>query len=77
MSKYTDIYKAIFGEDYKKESYQMKAHMWKKVIAGKQVCQSCGLVALNNDFTRWSIEKGCYSDLHPEYKSARKRYTKL
>ena len=52
-----------------------KINLW--LLGGKQVCKSCGLVALNNDFTRWSIDKGCYSDLHPEYKNARKRFTKM
>lgn len=73
MIKNDAFFKSVFGEDYKKESYQMKAHTFNRVIAGKPYCSSCGLVALNNDLTRWCIEQGCYADLHPAYKSAKKR----
>lgn len=75
--KYKDAYKAIFGEDFKKEVYQMKPHSFNKVVGGKHTCSSCGLVALNNPFSQWSVEKGCFSDLHPEFKSVRKRYTRM
>lgn len=77
MSNIKEIFKQVFKEEYVNESYKMQGHSFSKVVGGKQVCKSCGLVALNNDFTRWSIDKGCYSDLHPEYKNARKRFTKM
>lgn len=72
-----DNYKAIFGADYTKEAYQMKGHTFNQMASGKPVCSNCGLIALNNDFTRWCIDKGCYADLHPQYNSAKKRLTKF
>lgn len=72
-----DVYKVIFGEDLKKETYKMVGHSFNKVVGGKQVCSNCGLMALNNPFTQWCIEKGCYSDLHPQYKSVKVRLTRL
>jgi len=71
-----DQYKIVFGEEKKKEVYQLKGHSFSGIVAGKQVCSSCSLVGLNNDFTRWAIDKGCYYEIHPEYKSAKKRFTK-
>lgn len=58
------------------EKYEMIAHSWKLNVAGKQVCNTCGLVALNNDFTRWAMNKGCMNHLHPDFKNAYRRYTK-
>lgn len=43
---------------------------------GKNYCFVCGLVAINNDVTRWCIEKGCYHEDHPQYKSKLKQFTK-
>ncbi len=39
---------------------------------GKNVCRRCGLVALNNEFSLWSIRMGCLSEEHPQYQSKRK-----
>mgnify|MGYP006961047935 CR=1 FL=1 len=75
--KSKDAFKSVFGEDYKKESYQMKGHTFNGLIAGKSYCMSCGFIALNNEFSRWCIDKGCYADLHPQYQSVKKRLTKL
>lgn len=75
--KTQDLYKLVFGESQQKETYKMVGHSFNKVIGGKQVCSNCGLVALNNEFTRWSIDKGCYADLHPQYKSVKIRTTKM
>lgn len=41
----------------------------------KTRCAKCGLVSLNNDFTRWAISKGCNNEDHPGYKNARIKYT--
>lgn len=41
------------------------------------VCVKCGLVYLKNKFTGWCINKGCYYDEHPGYKSARFKFTKI
>jgi len=39
------------------------------------VCDGCGLVYLNNEFTRWSIKKGCNYQDSPQFEDARKRFT--
>ena len=70
--KSKDLYKIIFGEDHKKEVYKMVGHSFSKIVGGKQICSNCGLMALNNPFTVWCIDKGCYSDLHPNYRQVRK-----
>lgn len=70
--KKNDLYKAVFGEDCKKESYKYEDHSFSRSISGKQYCTKCGLIALNNTFSRWSVQKGCLSHLHPSYKSKRK-----
>lgn len=77
MSKSKDTFKTIFGEAHVKETYQMKGHSFSGIIAGKPYCMSCGFIALNNDFSRWCSDKGCYADLHPQYQSVKKRLTKL
>lgn len=73
MSKFKEQYKAIFGEDYVEEKYKFKPHNFNagKKAGGKPYCAICGLVGLNNEFTRWSIKMGCFSDLHPQYKNQR------
>lgn len=43
---------------------------------GKNYCTNCGLMALNNDITRWCIDKGCFHDVHSGYKAAIRRFTK-
>lgn len=76
--KSNDVYKALFGEEYKRESYKHEGHSFQFMSRiGKQVCSNCGLVMLRNKFTDWSIRMGCLSELHPEYANARKRYTGL
>ena len=72
-----DAFKAVFGDDSKKETYKMVGHSFNKTISGKSVCSNCGLIVLNNEFTRWCIEKGCYADLHPQYNSVKVRLTRL
>jgi hypothetical protein len=57
-----------------KQPYKMQGHQW--VFIGKQVCKHCGLVALRNRATDWCVEKGCFSENHPQYESAMKRLTK-
>jgi len=44
---------------------------------GKSYCLGCGLVNLNNDFTRWCVRMGCNSDEHPQYIQKRKQATKF
>lgn len=77
MSRSRDAYKIVFGESLPKETYQMKGHSFSKTIGGKPYCMSCGFIALNNEISRWYTEKGCYADLHPQYKSMLKRLTKF
>lgn len=75
--KSSDLYKHIFGEDMlRKEPYKLVHHSFNRQVCGKQVCSNCGLMALNNDFTKWCIDKGCNADLHPQYKSVRLRLTR-
>lgn len=72
-----DNFKAIFGVDQQKEKYEMKGHTFNKMVSSKPVCSNCGLIGLNNDFTRWCIDKGCYADLHPQYNAVKKKFTKF
>jgi hypothetical protein len=37
------------------------------------VCDHCGLVYLNNNFTRWAIKNGCNNRDHPNYEVERKK----
>lgn len=74
--KSKDAFKAVFGDSNSRENYKLVGHTFNKVFSGKPVCSNCGLIALNNDFTRWCIEKGCYADLHPQYNSAKVRLTR-
>lgn len=67
-----DLYQAIFGEQQQQEKYKMVPHSFQRIVGGKQVCSKCGLIALNNKFSVWALEKGCYNDLHPDYKKNRK-----
>lgn len=69
---FKDGYREIFGEEYKQEAYKFVPHSFTRKAAGKQYCVKCGLVALNNEFTAWSIKMGCNSELHPQYKQKRK-----
>lgn len=67
-------------ESFKKKSpYKFEAHSFKTDlrIAGKQYCQHCGLLALNNEFTSWAIKYGCNNEDHPTYDAMRKKYTRL
>lgn len=68
-----DLYSTVFGEERQKETYKYKPHNFKGKINNKSYCIHCGLVALNNDFTRWAIDKGCMNELHPSYKNQRKK----
>jgi len=71
--KKSDLYKIIFGEDYKEEKYKYEPHNFSRTVGGKSYCVKCGLVALNNQFSQWSADKGCMSNLHPSYKSQRSK----
>lgn len=78
MAGMKDTYKAIFGEDLKKEQYKMIGHSFKlNSRIGKSVCSNCGLVSLRNEFTDWSVRMGCMSSEHPQYEAARKRYSTM
>ena len=68
-----DLYEELFGERVVKEKYKMEPHSFQGRVGGKAYCTRCGLISLNNEFTRWSTEKGCLSDLHPSYKSQRNK----
>ena len=35
------------------------------------VCSKCGLIYLNNDFTRFGIKYGCNNSDHPNYEKER------
>ena len=58
-----------------KEPYEFEPHNLNGQfrIGGKAFCPKCGLVALNNDFTRWAIDKGCNANDHPQYEQQRKK----
>lgn len=53
----------------------MEEHSFTLRISGKPYCQNCGLVALNNSFTRWAIDKGCLNEYHSQYQNKRRRLT--
>lgn len=60
------------------DGYKKEEHSWYKPKRMPwSVCRYCGLVSLNNQLTRWSIDKGCNYKDHPGYKDAVLRYTKL
>lgn len=74
--KQSQLYETVFGEKYEKEKYKMIPHSFKlNSRIGKSVCSGCGLVALKNMFTQWSVDKGCLSELHPGYEKARRNLT--
>lgn len=55
-------------------SYKMVPHTWRTSKRfNKQYCSGCGLILLNNDFTRWSVNHGCLNNYHSGYNAARKR----
>lgn len=60
------------SNDYK---YQPHTFIVMKGV-GKQICKSCGLMALRNDITNWCINKGCYAEDHPEYQKTLIRLSK-
>ena len=60
-----------------KEPYLYVPHIFRTPKrGGKAICQRCGLVALKNPLTQWSIEKGCYFEDHPENINKIKQYTR-
>ena len=58
-----------------KESYKFESHSPEKI--SKRIpwlmCKYCGLIYLNNKFTKWCIKTGCMHELHNGYKLQRKR----
>lgn len=78
MAGMKETYKAIFGEEHKKEPYKMVAHSFVfSSRMGKSLCSRCGLVLLRNEFTEWSIKMGCLSSEHPQYEQVRKRFSRF
>lgn len=57
--------------DYNYESHQF---VFNKKI-GKTYCVKCGLILLNNDFSKWASEKGCHNEYHSSYKSIKTKFT--
>ena len=58
--------------------YEYEPHSFRKTKSlSWPICQHCGLVAINNGFTRWSVDKGCNSRYHPSYKSIRSKFSIL
>jgi hypothetical protein len=71
--KMSQLVKEVFGEESPPQKYKMELHSMSGRINNKSYCSKCGLIALNNNFSRWSVDKGCNSELHPSYKSQRKK----
>jgi hypothetical protein len=69
---FRDSYRDFFGEEYVEEKYKFIPHNLKGRVCGKHYCVKCGLVALNNHFSRWSVDMGCNSEYHPQYKQISK-----
>lgn len=63
----------------RKEAYKFEPHIFRTDIraGGKQYCLNCGLLSLNNEFSRWSVRMGCLNESHPDYEKIRSRCTKL
>ena len=86
MSKEKIAYKTLskselaefLDEAGRKVIYKKIGHTFRnKKNLSKQICSGCGLMRLNNNFTRWAIDKGCLSEYHPGYSAARKRYSTI
>ncbi len=57
-------------------TYTFESHKWgERKFMSWAICERCGLVLLNNRFTRWHVEKGCNARDHSGYARARIRYT--
>jgi hypothetical protein len=49
-------------------SYVNEPHfMERSRVLARLVCKHCGLVALRNKFSEWSVKMGCNSAEHPDY----------
>lgn len=58
-------------------TYKYEPHaFYKRKFLPWLICAHCGLIALNNAFTRWAIEKGCDNDNHPDFARKRKELSK-
>ncbi len=44
---------------------------------GKQYCHKCGLIALNNEISRWAVGKGCNYHEHTAWITTLNRLTKM
>lgn len=67
----------LLGKDYR-PPYSFEGHSYRLMKGvGKNICIHCGLVILNNDITRWCVDKGCNYAYHPSYKSALFKLTKM
>lgn len=56
--------------------YKLEGHSindWR--VGGKLVCRTCGLVALNNDLSRYAVQLGCNYASHPTWKQTVRRLT--
>lgn len=58
-----------------KEEYKFEPHSFKLRILNFEYCQYCGLVALRNPLSAWSIKMGCKFDAHPGFRKAVKQLT--
>lgn len=58
------------------EEYSYVPHQWGRgfYIAGKPFCPRCGLIALNNEFSAWAVDKGCNHAEHPQFQSKVKKH---
>lgn len=66
--------KESFLSKHEQRKYKNVGHQFALMKGvGKQVCKSCGLIALRNRAADWCIDKGCWYDVHPQYKSAMRK----
>lgn len=55
-------------------AYQLIQHTFiKRKYMTWLVCSSCGLLNLNNRFTKWCIKKGCLHEEHTDFERMRKQ----
>lgn len=58
-----------------KDEYTYEGHKWNGKVGGKIYCTDCGLVNLNNNLSRWCVDKGCNFRDHPQLEKVVKKFT--
>ena len=51
--------------------FKVEPHNFSLRAGSYQYCCKCGLVAMNNEFSRWAMKTGCDNKDHPGYEHKR------